>query len=1296
MSNSHNNKWFANLLQGGLLLLLLLLASYVTIGRILIANVDTYRTQITSLLSGQLGTEVQIGRLAGDWSYLNPTLTIEQLFIGDEQEVSVEVFTVTVDVIASLTEQTLILREVFSRGLRLELVNEQDRWVVKGLPAAEEPFDPMPLVKSLGYLVALDVDDIRVGVIGSQSRFVLRSDPERPSEVRRVGEVLSLALPLKLEDSDGEHNLLFAGQYQSITGSDERNGELYLKLPELKVTEFVSSQQLESLGLSAIRVGGEVWFDIEGDQIDVRGDTSLSLRFVGSDHTLNTTHLIGMQGRLGGELVGSIAELSGEFAGVEFGLANIGVSYEPGPKGDQLSLQIPELDLQGLLSTPLELGRLGIGLTSEQVETLAALNPSGQLRSVMAILRLGDALDYRIVSGLQAVKVERFKALPTISDLNGLVHITPEGGFLDVINERPFILQFPNMFKEQWYFDEARTRIAYEVSDVGLHAYSSLVDARWGELIANGSFHLKIADDPLLTTWGLELGVQDANLLEAFRYLPHTVKDDVQDWLVKSILAGRSNESGMIFHGSLAKQAAKDQKAHQLYFEVTDAILDYDSNWPRFDNLAATIFIDNFEISSNDASGLMFDSEVLDASVMVPVSADGVADSILIEGRVNGLLSDGIRVLTETPLVEATSEMAVGWLAAGDMAGSASLDIPIGPRSERGEPVWADVSVVLDGATVNMTQFDLNFEQIKGAFRYETDTALQSDGFTAVLFGKPVDGAVASSGDREQGEIVVQLDGKIDAQDLYRWSDQPLFTRASGVLSYESELHVFYGAIETPIFVTAVSDMVGVALDLPMPIGKPFEQPAPLFYKQTFFDDRYWVEMSLAETVRAKLEVIEGSLAGGLLHFGDSELDDVSFDKINVTGQLDRVVYEHWDKLSSDLESVSEGSLEEELEQTLDKVDLQIELFDVFGFEMDAVQTVITRDPGYWHVDLSNSWLAGRVSVSDDDNAPLILAMDRLAFESQSTGESEEADPFNDVAPADLARAQFSVDQLILDGEDYGRWAFLYEPKGNMAMLSDLEIDVRGLNVAEGAVVRWTYDEGQHSSEFDGTVLIPDLGSALEQWGYASSIEGQDFSLYGDVTWPGSPAMVDLEVIDGLIRIMEGEGRFVQAENNMGALNLLGIFDFASLARRFRLDFSDVVDTGFSFSSIEGETRFTSGVVDVVDPILIEGSGSIFKVAGRVDLTSQELDNDMIVTLPVNRNLPWYAAYSAFATGPLTGAGVFLANRLFQNQINAISSAKYKITGTMDEPIIEFVSIFSDSVREAPEVESSQIESSSQ
>ena len=128
-------------------------------------------------------------------------------------------------------------------------------------------------------------------------------------------------------------------------------------------------------------------------------------------------------------MVGGVAALAGEFAGVEFRFSDIGVSFEPGPNEDQLSIQIPQLQLQDVLSTPIELGRLGIGLTPEQVNTLEALNPSGQLNSVMAIVRFGDTLDYRVVSQLEAVKVERYLALPIISDLNGLIRLPRVAAF---------------------------------------------------------------------------------------------------------------------------------------------------------------------------------------------------------------------------------------------------------------------------------------------------------------------------------------------------------------------------------------------------------------------------------------------------------------------------------------------------------------------------------------------------------------------------------------------------------------------------------------------------------------------------------------------------------------------------------------------------------------------------------------------------------------------------------------------------------------------------------------------------
>ena len=102
----------------------------------------------------------------------------------------------------------------------------------------------------------------------------------------------------------------------------------------------------------------------------------------------------------------------------------------------------------------------------------------------------------------------------------------------------------------------------------------------------------------------------------------------------------------------------------------------------------------------------------------------------------------------------------------------------------------------------------------------------------------------------------------------------------------------------------------------------------------------------------------------------------------------------------------------------------------------------------------------------------------------------------------------------------------------------------------------------------------------------------------------------------------------MQAETG-GALKLLGIFDFASLARRFRLDFSDVIDDGFEFTEVKGVMSFDKGAVVVQEPIVIDGSGGKFTVGGSMHLATRTLDNDMIVTLPVGRTLPWYAAYSA-------------------------------------------------------------------
>ena len=1276
-----------NFIQGGLLLLLVVAASYVSIGRILIGNVDRYRGNIELMLSEALAAPVSIAQIEGSWSYLDPSLSFSEISIGESSPVQLKKIGLDLDTVASLREWSPVIKGFSADGIRLTVKKEQGKWALVGVPPSDRPFDINPILTSLKYLSSFSLHDLAIQVDGDKNSFLIKSDSLQRGELQRFDGVRSLVLPLVLIDHRGEFPFLLGGKYEGNLGDDDSASDIYLKLPLLEALDFLPADMMSKLDIGQLSLGGEFWLTQRGDVFELTGHSQVNAAFSTNDHLFESNVTFVAQGLSDGEITANIQQLWGEYAGANWRLNNIGLAYEPGPGGDRIALHIPELLIGELVETAIKMSRSGLLLNPEQLDVLENLDPTGTVSSLLGVVQLGDdsgtELDFEFSGQLESVSVKSYKALPVISDLNGLVSFTPRGGFLDMVNERPFVLQFPGLFEHPWDFDSAKTRVEFQVSDAGIQAQTGIVEARQGDLIAMGRVHLRLPGDPLQTTWGLELGVQHAQLLDAFRYLPNTLKEDVRLWLEQAILSGTSNESGMVFHGSLSKEADKDEKSHQLYFEVTETILDYDPSWPRFDELEASVYLDNFEISSNDATGQVYDSEVFNSKVMVPISADGVADTILIDGNIRGSFNDGLRILTETPLLAATGSMAEGWIGSGQMTGTALMNIPLGGRVLAGEPTLVDLNIGLAEVELNMPQYELQFSDLKGNFRYESNSAIQGDSFSARLFDEPVTGSIDSNGNIDGGEIVIQLVGVVASNDLYKWADQPLLSRATGPLQYQSDLHVFYGnRSNEPIYVRAKSKLEGVELNLPRPMAKAAGEVIDLEYKQIFLDSGYRIELSLGEEVHGNLKIIDGALAGGRLHFGHEPVGAISFQHLQVSGELAHIVYEEWDQLTVELEKISQGSLEEELVQTLDAVEVTIGLFDVFGFEMENVLTKITRSPDAWHVDLDNEWLEGRVSVADDDLVPLNIVMQQLMFESDIEAAGE--DPLGQVMPSELTEARFSVEQLLLDGEDYGKWSFHYQPDALGARLNELRVEVRGLQVADDASVHWQLLNGQHQSHFTGTVLVPDLASALQQWGYASSIEGEDFRMYADVKWPGTPAMADLETIDGLIRLNRGEGRFVQADNNMGALRLLGMFDFASIARRFRLDFSDVIKSGFSFNNIEGETRFKTGIVDVVDPILIEGAGSTFKVAGRVNLITGNLDNDMIVTLPVNRNLPWYAAFSAIATGPLTGAGVFLAQKVFQNQIDAISSAKYKITGTMDEPVIEFVTIFSDSVREAP------------
>jgi len=76
------------------------------------------------------------------------------------------------------------------------------------------------------------------------------------------------------------------------------------------------------------------------------------------------------------------------------------------------------------------------------------------------------------------------------------------------------------------------------------------------------------------------------------------------------------------------------------------------------------------------------------------------------------------------------------------------------------------------------------------------------------------------------------------------------------------------------------------------------------------------------------------------------------------------------------------------------------------------------------------------------------------------------------------------------------------------------------------------------------------------------------------------------------------------------------------------------------------------------------------------EVASQSLDGELVVTLPVANNLPWVAALTA---GLPVAAGVFVLSKLFESQVNRLTSLVYTTTGSWDQPVVKFDRVFDDS-----------------
>lgn len=746
-------------------------------------------------------------------------------------------------------------------------------------------------------------------------------------------------------------------------------------------------------------------------------------------------------------------------------------------------------------------------------------------------------------------------------------------------------------------------------------------------------------------------------------YLPERLAPALREWLLAATGDGELEAGRIVYRGHARSRGALPMRRLEIAATLRDASLDYHPDWPP-----ASHFNGSLEVTGEETRlagrARAFDIDLDAVAVRVPRQAERVA----VQMRGGTDLARLFAFARQTPVRDSLTFLADAWSGRGDVRFKADLKVPFGGAALRPGDIRLDLA--LADTTLDLPDLGLLFEGLHKdvTFAYPATLAGASSGGS--LFGTPVEVAIASDADTMR----FSLSGSAATADVYRMLGIEDLGIASGGFDFDAALTIFTTSDRAPEL-HLTSELVGLAVTLPAPLGKAASEPRPLETLLQFLNERPGQAASASrDTVAVSARYGDTS---GWLHVGDGidggavgvgapvPMVDATAGRVVLGGGVGTVT-------AAELEALGQGAAA--------GADWELRDFRVGQLALDK----LTFGPLTVDAHAVGSEVAVRVDGADlraaatrQGDEPWQLDIERLLLPAAAS----EADPLRADLLGRLVAADVVIRQVAAGDEDYGNWRFRLRPEGDGVAILDLVADVRGLHIESTGETERTF-WSPAGTRFQGRVTAGNLQHVLPQWGFAESVVSERFSAAGDLRWPGSPLNFDLAHLTGQARLELAKGSFLDVAPS--GTRIMSLINFSTIVKRLSLDFSDVFGRGVAFERVLAELAVDDGLATFAKPGEVIGTGSTFLVTGTVDLDAGDLNNELVVTLPLlTGNLPWYAAFLAFSN-PAGAAGVWLGRQVFKDQLRRLSSGKYRIGGTYDEPQVEFVSIFDNDIDLAP------------
>ena len=1162
------------------------------------------------------------------------------------------------------------------------------------------------------------------------------------------------------------------------------SGQLYAEFGRVDVSRINQYVSLDHLGMAVTAGSGSLraWADVSRGQI-TGGTADVALAGVNAQlgKALKPLALASMAGRFGGRQLVS---------GFEFNTEGLGFDTPEGLRWPGGNLSVVHTDAVGaaLQHTEFKADRLDLAAlaqiaarlplsadTRAQIESYA---PKGLVEVVDAQWQGSSSEPSSFsakgrVSGLELAALPSQGAMlgsttnhnlrpapgrPGLSGATVEFDVTNTGGkaTVKVVHgalELPGIFEDPRIPMDQLAMDtqwkqvdgkiEAQLRnIRFSSADAEGSAQASWSSAPAALNAAQGkSTTAPRLHDGSLGVLDLQGSLSRGDGARVHRYLPTVLPDQVRHYVRDAVLRGDLSEVKFKVKGPVDDMpfGSSAQGEFKISARVKNAVFAYVPKsvqpvgavpWPALTDLHGELIFNRASLEVNGATGKV---QGLPGLQLVKVDAR-IPDllhsaTVDVVAAMKGPVTDVLGFVNTSPVGGLIGQVLEKSVATGTGDYALRLNLPLHAI----EKTRLQGTITLPGNDVQITPTSPVLSRAKGVVTF-SESGFNVAAAQARFLGGDIrfDGGMraaartATSGNDPDTSVVFKAQGNVTAEGLRQAKDLGFVARlaqnASGGAAYSATLGFRRGVAE----ITLASNLQGMALSLPAPLGKTAEAMLPVRFEDTLIREsmapgqKLHDQLSLSvgnlasvvyvrDISAAEARVVRGSIGVGL-EAGESAPVPESGVAANIN--LASVDVDAWEKVLSAPSSSAGATASASPGRTgagagMDTVAMsylptrmaiRAHQLQIEGRKLHRVVVGATRDGLNWRANIDAEELNGYLEFRQAGGGSAGLGggrvFARLSRLNLGQNTASEVENMLDQQPVNIPALDIVVEDLELRGRKLGRVEIEAINRGASAALREGGIREWRLNkfnvILPEAVLTATGNwaainplapaaaasSGLGTARVQAalperrrTVMnfrldIADSGELLKRFGMKDVIRRGKGKMEGQVAWTGSPLSPDYPSMSGVFNVNIESGQFLKADP--GIAKLLGVLSLQSLPRRLTLDFRDVFSEGFAFDFVRGDVTIAQGLAST-NNLQMKGVNAAVLMDGSADIAKETQDIKVVVVPEINAGT---ASLIATVINPAIGLGTFLAQYFLRRPLMQAATQEFHIDGSWADPKI--------------------------